>query len=56
MRPFAFEISAGDFALAGYHRCIDISFVAGTLRAAAAFSIAASSGASTSPIHWLPDA
>jgi hypothetical protein len=41
---------ARDFGLAASHRRIVISLVAGTLRSAAAFSIAAaSSGASTSP-------
>jgi hypothetical protein len=47
MRPFALEITAGDFALAAGHR--RVAFVAGTLNCAAAFWIAAaSSGVSTS--------
>jgi hypothetical protein len=50
MRASALEIVAGDFALAGGHGRIAVSFVAGTLYAAAAFSIAvAASGAPTVP-------
>jgi hypothetical protein len=49
MRPFALEITAGDFAFAPGHRRIAISFVAGISNSAAASSIAAASpGASTS--------
>jgi hypothetical protein len=52
IRPCALEITAGDLAFAAGHRRIAISFVAGTLNSAAAFSIAvASSGASASPSH-----
>jgi hypothetical protein len=43
MRPFALEITAGDFALAASHRLTAISLVTGTLNSAAAFSIAAAS-------------
>jgi hypothetical protein len=46
MRPFAVEITAGDFVFEVSHRRNVISFVAGTLNFAAAFSTAvASSGA-----------
>jgi hypothetical protein len=38
MRPFALAITAVDFAFAAGHRRIAISFVAGTLNSAAAFS------------------
>ena len=52
MRPFALEITAGDFALAPGHRLIAVSLFAGTLNSTAAFSIAvASSGASKVPSH-----
>jgi hypothetical protein len=43
MRPFAFEITAGDCAFATVHRRIAISLLAGTLNSIAAFSIAAAS-------------
>jgi hypothetical protein len=42
-RPFALEITAGDFAFAAGHRRNAISLVAGTLNSAASFSIAADS-------------
>jgi hypothetical protein len=46
MRPFAVEITAGDFVFEVSHRRNVISFVGGTLNFAAAFSTAvASSGA-----------
>jgi hypothetical protein len=43
IRPFALEITAGDFAFAASHRLIAISFVAGTLNSLAPFSTAAAS-------------
>jgi hypothetical protein len=50
MRPFALEITAGNFAFAAGHRLTAISLLAGTLNSAAAFSTAvASSGTSTAP-------
>jgi hypothetical protein len=48
VRPPTLKIGPGSFALAASRRRIAISFVAGTLDSAAAFSIAvASPGAST---------
>jgi hypothetical protein len=40
MRPFALEITAGDFAFAAGHLRIAISLLAGTLNSTAAFSMA----------------
>jgi hypothetical protein len=52
MRPLAFAVGRGDFALAADHRRIAINLLAATLNSTAAFSIAvASSGASTAPSH-----
>jgi hypothetical protein len=49
MRPSALEIVAGDFALAGGHGRVAVSFVAGTFYPAAAFSIEFADG---KPPHW----